>query len=417
MKFLITGLCLSRNLGGPAMALCLAERLRGRWPGCELRFAVSAMDMEAERVWAARYGLEVVPRDTLLAHARLRLNRLPPWRGIKRLLGRRPHNIALWQDAHDRYLEAFRWADRVINMEGVSYIGDGAWPWYIAYDNHTGFDYARRLDRPYTRFVQSFGPFDDWRVRRLARRELSRIPFVPARGRRTAEACRALVPEQEVFDVPDIAIALPAAEASWSREYLENLGLTPGGFAVVSPSSIVANTVKQGAGHVESVAHLVAALRARGEAVLLLPHMVSDIEAQCDRRICHRVLERLDSGDGVRVVEEDFGPHEMKGLIAQSRHAVVSRYHALVAAVSTATPVVALGWNDKYADQLEYYGLEDRAVDARTGGAGKLTERVLAGLGAYGPDAPARMAQCHRAAIDKVEFAFERLFRWIDDGR
>jgi len=418
-KFLVSGLCLSRNLGGPAMALCLVEQLRRRYPDCEFQFAVSATDMEAEREWSARFDLPVVPRDTLLALGRLKLNRFPPWRGLKRLLGRAPHDVAFWQQAHDDYLAAFQWADAVINMEGISYIGDGAWPWILAFDHYTAFHYARRSGRPYSRFVQSFGPFTDWRVRRIARRELSRIPFVPARGRRAAEHCRALVAEAEVLEVPDIAIALAPASDAWGEAWLQEHGLSGGDYTVVSPSSIIVYAVQSvgaaGNAHIDCVSQLVSALQRRGKQILLLPHMYSEVEAQCDRRVCQRVFAALADQQGVSIVEDDLGPREMKWLIGRAEQAVVSRYHALVAAVSMATPVVTLGWNDKYADQLEYYALQDRAIDARSGNAEDIASRILELLDQYQPDDGDSMAAAQIEALKKVDAAFDRLASWIDD--
>lgn len=420
-KFLVSGLCLSRNLGGPAMALCLVEQLRSRYPDCAFKFAVSATDMDAERHWSARFDLPVVPRDTLLALGRLKLNRFLPWRLLKKALGRAPHDVAFWQQTHEEYLAAFEWADGIINMEGISYIGDGAWPWILAFDHYTAFHYARKTRRPYTRFVQSFGPFTDWRVRLLARRELSRIPFVPARGRRTAEHCRALVPTREVLEVPDIAIALAPASDEWGQTWLREHDLADGSYTVVSPSSIIVYAVQTGGAagnaHIDCVATLVSQLQARGRRVLLLPHMYSEVEAQCDRRVCYRVRDALASTEGVSVVEDDLGPREMKWLIGHAEQAVVSRYHALVAAVSMATPVVTLGWNDKYADQLEYYDLQDRAVDARDGEPEALATRILETLDRYQPGDAEKMAAAQTRALALVNTAFDRLAQWIDHGR
>ena len=68
MKLLVTGLCFQGNLGGPAIALSLADQLSSVITDLELKFAVPAGDeLLHEREAARRHGFEVVPTTSFRA--------------------------------------------------------------------------------------------------------------------------------------------------------------------------------------------------------------------------------------------------------------------------------------------------------------------------------------------------------------
>ena len=68
MRILVTGLCLSRNLGGPAMCLTLYNELNKRIPDIDFTFAVTATSYEEELEWSKIYGLKIIRRDRLHIH-------------------------------------------------------------------------------------------------------------------------------------------------------------------------------------------------------------------------------------------------------------------------------------------------------------------------------------------------------------
>jgi len=236
-------------------------------------------------------------------------------------------------------------------MEGISYVGDGVRNWRSAMAHYTYYHYAKQKKKSYCRFVQSFGPFYDWRVNLFAKQELKNLPFIMARGKHAAKFCRQLTPKQEIYDVPDIAIILSSATDEWGKEQLSRWGLSPGQYTILSPSSVIASMPSSVGGsvsskHTDSFVEIAKALLTQGEHLLFVPHMYSDKKEHCDRKVSREVISKLPAASSVYLVEEDIDPRQAKWLIAHSKQAVVSRYHALVAAISTATPVVAVGWND-----------------------------------------------------------------------
>ncbi|MFH0878911.1 MAG: polysaccharide pyruvyl transferase family protein [Lentisphaerota bacterium] len=418
-KILVTGLCLSRNLGGPAMALTLSEQLHHRYPGIDIVFAVSPLDWEEEQKWAGYYDVKVCRRTMMMETIRHN----PLVQGVKNLL-QRPTGLDTvpWTLVEEEFVEAMRSCDAVVCMEGISYVGDGAWDWRAAVNNYTYFHYARRLGKPYCRFIQSFGPFDDRIVRWIARRELRHLPFIMARGRHAAESCRRLVPDAEVNNFPDIAILLPVAPASWGETYLSGHGLMAGQYTVLAPSAVIANTVDRHRGkehsaeYVECMRLIAERLLMGGEPVLLLPHMYSPHSIECDREVARLIRAGLPAGAPVQIVEDDLDVFQAKYLLAHARQCVVSRYHALVGAISTCVPAVALGWNVKYRDFMEFYNLGEMVLDARHLAPADGAKQTLDLLSHYTPEGISGMQSAHEDNAKLVLKAFERLFQWMDHG-
>ncbi len=421
-KILVAGLCLSRNLGGPAMALSLEKGLAERLENVRLCFGVP--EYEDEATFAKTYSYDYVFRERqilgwagMVPTPLLRLIRAVSGKGGRLLASR---------SRREAYRRAIAEADIMLNMSGISYVGDGTLSPRSAKTRYQSCHLARRYGTPYAAFIQSYGPFDDPYVAKYARKEFASLPFVPARGRGCAELCRAISPDPgKVDDYPDSAIILPKASPEWVSAYLNSRQMKTGQYTVLSPSAVMAETVldKTGAtkqGHIECYAQLLQKLVAERETVFLLPHMCAPGQPrQCDRVVCRKVAARAGAAgtnlSRVHVMEENLSPMQAKALIGSCRTAIVSRYLALVAAVSTATPVVTIGWNLKYEDLLDYYGVSQMAIDGRKGNPEKLANQVLDKRSEWLADTSLveNLRRRHPENVAKVNRGFDKLARWI----
>jgi len=426
MKILVTGLCLSQNLGGPAMALTLVDQLTLRMPGAEFLFAVDAISYPLERKWATHYGLEIVEGDNVVSFL---LNTHPILKWSRKVYRRMrkpsvPKALLDYEGIHERFMQAYRESDVIVSMRGVSYVGDGMKGFFEGPLSYSDLHYAKKHNKPFAHFVQSFGPFDDWKVRYFARRDFEYVDFIPARGRESAQHCRKIVADpQKVYDFPDIAILLPAADEKWTSAYLQRLGLLERGYLVLSPSSVIHQLPScphggTGEDHVRSFYLIARKQLTRGETLLFLPHMYSDDKRQCDREVCRKVIRLLDEGgtdcSRCRIVEDDLDVWQAKGLISKSKGGVFSRYHAIVAAVSTATPVVAIGWNIKYQDIMDYYGISSMAIDSRDRSPEEIAAFGVEKIEAYRhQDFTPLLREKQKENVERVELAFNLLADWI----
>lgn len=420
------------------MGLTLVDQLRKRIDEeIEFKFAVAPDAYEEETHWAEIYGLKTVRRDTMLFYW-LQTSwfgrTMRAFRRVVRAILRRDRDTAslrnklAWdvREVHEEYMAAFQWADLVIDMSGISYVGDGVSSPFAAVHTYSGIYYAQKADKPFARFIQSFGPFDHWLVRYLAKKEFAKLPFIPARGNHSAEYCRQIVSDiSKVHAIPDSAVLLPKNE-SWATEFLQQNSLEPKQYVIVSPSAVIHASVLSSAGgsvgkkHVDSMVKICNGLIERGEKIVFLPHMYSSYAKECDREVARLVAQKIPSGAGI-IVEEDIDPMMAKGLIANCKYAIVSRYHALVAALSTGVDVVTVGWNIKYQDMMEYYGKERYAIDMRKHEPTDLAQRALAFADEFN-QAPNGTNQHEFEALQtdvkqRVDQAFQMLVDWIHSTR
>lgn len=427
MNLLVTGLCISRNLGGPAMALTLVDQVKKRIPDADFTFAIDPYPYKQEKKWADYYGLNIVRRDTAFLYIINTYNFFRIARIVYRIIKGQALTFSDSREQnkiHKEFMEAYGNCDAVINMMGISYVGDGVRSPFEGISTYSNLYYANKHKKPYAHFIQSFGPFDDWKVRFFAKRDFAQVDFVPARGNESARYCKSIVRNPEkVYDFPDTAILLPPADGKWIEDYLKKLNFWEKKYIVLSPSSVIYNMSSNvggsiGEDHVQSYYLIARKLLADNENLLFLPHMYSDNKSECDREICRNVFNLLKNDvNGVsrcKIIEDDLDVSQTKGLMSKSKFAIVSRYHALVAAVSTGVPVVTVGWNIKYYDLMQYYGIESLALDTRKNNPQQLTEKIIE-----------KMAQCkainysetlrkkQNENAKKVEFAFDLLCDWL----
>lgn len=426
MKLLITGLCLSRNLGGPAMGITLVDELKKRFSDVDFTFAVESESYEQEKHWADYYGLKIVRKDSITSYVKLR-QPLRTARILHRILKRKAPCIpdsTREYEIHREFMTAYQDCDVVIDMMGIAYVGDGVRGFLEGPNSYSNLYYAKKMKKPFAHFIQSFGPFDDWKVRLFAKKDLNYVDFVPARGKVSAKNCRDIVKNpSKVYDFPDIAILLSPAEDRWTTDYLAHLGLAPYEYTSLSPSAVIFNMPSRAGGsigkeHVRSFYLVARKMINEGEPVLFVPHMYSDNKTECDREICYKVIEML-YANGVntslcKIVTDDVDVRQAKALIAKAKKAIVSRYHALVAAISTSVPVVAIGWNVKYFDLMSYYGIESMALDTRKNRPEEISNQVFKILFEYETGKHRQLTLTkHSENVKRVYEAFDLLESWI----
>ena len=404
------------------MAITLVEQLQKRYSDVEFKFAVVPFvsDYESELEWAAYYGYDVVRRPSI---TRI-IPSIFPIYALRRMMGR-GRRLEEQRTGMREYIEALRWCTHSIAMEGISYVGDGAWSWRAGLDNYTYFYLAGKYKKPYCRFIQSFGPFVDWRVATIARRELAKLPFIPARGAHSCKECKQLLKrEDRIYDFPDVACLLPVAPDEWGFQLLAAIDVEEKSYVVLSPSAVIKNVVRMGedlgggvgSNHVQFYKLVAEKLLNQGLKVVFLPHMYSRVVPDDDRTICREIIGMLANSKNVYLLDADIDPRQAKWLIMHAHSAIVSRYHALVAALSSGTPVLALGWNDKYQDILTYYGAESYVIDARTGSVEDLYAKALVlHQKAVATHCAKTVATQQNEVTIKLEGAFDVLNKWINE--
>ncbi len=350
-RYLVTGLCMQGNKGGPALALALTDAIRQEIPDAQFVFAVRAAGEEWDRelAWARRYGFALcrtASPSCLIPPSCLRADRRQRW--------------AEWW-------AVLRSCDALIQMSAICYVGPpaGTGSWRAMLRSPRVFDFASaQLARlPMRAWTQSYGPLTTTPVRFFAKRDLSRQPIVFCRGSDCAAAVRQLLPRAKALDFPDVAVTLRFDQA-WGANYVGRTVPLRGPFATLSPSAVLfarAATPGTANRHVQQCRAACSHLLDRGYSVLLVPHTLRPAQpepSRCDLAVAELVCAAT-ADPRVAVLREDLSPVELKGVIANAVFHIGARYHSVVAALSAAVPALALSWHPKYRDLLRPYGMED----------------------------------------------------------
>ena len=282
----------------------------------------------------------------------------------------RPAGIRGLPSVWDRRYEAAAGAadrsqavDGVVDISGYAY-GD---PWGAAPARRSArvADYCRRMNIPYLLFPQAWGPFERPEVREWCARVCRPASLVMARDEASREHLLQLegVEPGQIGFSPDIAFLFAGAAPERGRDILVRLGVPCKGLVVgIAPNlKVYQRAPGSGAanGYVVALVALCRYFHSRGEGVVLIPHNVlaQETGAVDDRLLCSLVAG-LAGEPGIVAWNENPSAADLKAVIGQLAGLVGSRYHALVAALSSGVPVFALSWSHKYAELLRPFGLE-----------------------------------------------------------
>jgi hypothetical protein len=150
---------------------------------------------------------------------------------------------------------------------------------------------------------------------------------------------------------------------------LRRRGLTVVG---ICPSSVVASkAAASGWDYPGMLADIAEQMLQRERAVLLFPNATRESQGDALRnndlpvigQVAGRILDGGMSQDRLAVVEHDLNAASIKRLVDRCDAALVSRFHAMIAALVARVPVVVLGWSHKYAEVMDDFGLADSVFD------------------------------------------------------
>lgn len=97
--------------------------------------------------------------------------------------------------------------------------------------------------------------------------------------------------------------------------------------------------------------------------IIMIPNETSPFKKYNDISVAERIKELSGLAERLVVLSgPDLNAVEIKNEIAQSDLVISARYHSCVAALSSATPTLVMGWHYKYDELLELYGQKEWIV-------------------------------------------------------
>ncbi|MBP3654935.1 MAG: polysaccharide pyruvyl transferase family protein [Oscillospiraceae bacterium] len=125
----------------------------------------------------------------------------------------------------------------------------------------------------------------------------------------------------------------------------------------ISASHQIVKQWKSAEGYVECIVQLGKVIHEMGAEIVFIPNEYDPTKADNDVAVCKTIQEAL-AAEGVPSEILDvlhMTSTQLKNEIAACEVVVASRYHTCVAALSSGTPVLVLGWHYKYQELLSLY--------------------------------------------------------------
>lgn len=228
---------------------------------------------------------------------------------------------------------------------------------------------------PIIKMSQSLGPYEKKYVRKAALKFFPKINYIAARGDESYECTRKLIPAHSgLMNLPDLAFNLPAASEEKRKEMLADAGAAEcikKPYFVAAPSYEVDRRMGSEVYRKLFAEVVKAAHKALPDMpVVMLAHTralsaAAGVDSGNDDMTVCRVVADMLSKEGIPVhlIEKRYYSKELKAVISGACFAIGSRYHFLMAAMSTATPSLAMGWGHKYKEMFHELDFDEFAFE------------------------------------------------------
>ncbi|WP_169239908.1 polysaccharide pyruvyl transferase family protein [Candidatus Roseilinea sp. NK_OTU-006] len=242
--------------------------------------------------------------------------------------------------------------------------------------------FAILCHKPHYMLPQSIGPVQRNWQRWLTRWALNRSRLTMIREPASANEMIAIgVARNRWIEVPDLAFAFPPAPAEIACAWLARqgvrceadrpcIGVTAINWQAQNSAFNLQSQYEEAL--CEALSRFAASSRAR---LVFFPHAIGPTIEQDDRVVARRLASRL-SGCDVTLIEEQAPPDVMKAAFGQMELFVGTRMHSNIFALSSGTPVVAIGYLHKTEGIMRMLDLASFVVDIRDLTADALLERV-----------------------------------------
>lgn len=395
IKVALCGACMSGNMGGQALYISMVESLREFLGEIEVtvisKYPVDDAHACREQGWrmvsfATGTQLAFLPVVLLI------------W--LLRSLGIPRSMLAVGP------LSPYAENDVLVDLSGISFTDARSLSGLVI--NSLWLMPAIATGIPLVKASQAMGPFNKLYVNLASRFFLPRAAVLVARGEKSARYLREFLPGRVIHELPDVAFALIPAPDEQVDRILSDNGLEAGKpYCVVGPSLAV-DIMVAASGSKRSYAEMMARVvdnlvELSGLPVILVPHERSHHGGSVDDlSVCRKVFEHVNHPETVKILTADYSAAVLKAIIARGEVAVGSRFHFLVAAMSSNVPGLAIAWSHKYYEMMKMVGMEEYVINHLDADDERLKNKVKQ-LWEERATLRSIIAQCLPAAIGRAK--------------
>jgi colanic acid/amylovoran biosynthesis protein len=239
--------------------------------------------------------------------------------------------------------------DALIDISGYAYGDKFAWGKCRAAATRSR-SYAKR-GKPIIYLPQMFGPFTNPKVIKYFKRCCDESTRIYAREQASYDAVRQLIGDDDRLRMaPDITI-FSSASVAHNNIHEAYACLVPNEKLLVQSQTDWINCY---------LSRMIAAgvrMHERGVLPAVVSHSAESQDAALAKELADGIEETIGKNQVIRFSELD--PYALKSFIAGSRYLVGSRFHSVVAALSSGVPAVSLGWAHKYDMLAKDFGIAE----------------------------------------------------------
>ncbi len=351
----MVGAAFSANKGAASMAQALVDRLPEVIGVCRIEILTTYPREDLHEVPQAVQIVSLRPRELVFPVLPIAL-----LVALARGVGASGRWFA---GLHPATRSLFR-ADVVLDVAGISFADGRSFPILVYNVLMTGVPLL--LGAPVIKCSQAVGPFRSRFNRIAARMLLPRLRAVLTRGERTHQHAveLGLVNAQRADDLAFLMEVTVAASDS-VRALLSERGVDAP-FVLIAPSSVVRSyAADRGLDYANIIVELIRSIREEQDLdVVIVAHSARPGRPESrmnDLPLCAEIHAALDDA-GTHLIDANLRPAELRALIGASDTLITSRFHAMISALATETPVLVVGWSHKYEEVLSEFDLTELTV-------------------------------------------------------
>lgn len=330
---------------------------------------------------------------------------------IKRMLPKSVHALAS--------------SDMLICLAGVSFVEGRSK--FLPFNIATILP-AMVLGVPVIKFSQALGPFKGKLNCLLARFFLGRCSYIFTRGENTHSHVKRLLSNKKNYaradDIaflfkPEYCLSTPTNDLIETLSKLQDKRNTGQIVVGVCPSIVVAKRAqKTGWDYSQSIADLIVELAERGHEIALYPNATRgedmDKTHNNDLPLLEDITRKLPAKSlrNVTKFSGSLNAAQIHTIIRACDIHVLSRFHAMVASLNSAIPVLVIGWSHKYLEVMERFDQKDMVIDYQQGGKDEvmiLVDRLIEERSQRAVSIAENLTAVRTLSFRQIEYAVTRL--------
>lgn len=227
--------------------------------------------------------------------------------------------------------------------------------------------YKILLKKPYIIYAQSLGPFNNIITRTIAKYCFNKVDLLIIREKYTENCLNKLKINNYILGA-DPAFLLEKARKDKVIEILENekIPINEKPKIGINVSDLMYQLYKnqdRSAKYIEITAKFIDYIIDNYNAnVILTPHALNDNFD--DRTVSYLVYAKIKNKGSTYVIDGDYSPEEIKGIIGEFDIFIGARMHATIASTSCYVPTIGIAYSHKMHGIIgEMLGLENYVID------------------------------------------------------